>query len=98
MQLYKYGLYYDYERRGIVLEEKTKREEWDELRKEYYTEEELKEWLPKIEKIAQKTTDQYIFMNNHYKGKAVKNALMLIKLLKKEIKAGEIKEKKEEKE
>ena len=43
MQLYKYGLYYDYERRGIVLEEKTKREEWEELRKEYYTEEELKE-------------------------------------------------------
>jgi uncharacterized protein YecE (DUF72 family) len=31
-------------------------------------------------------------MNNHYKGKAVKNALMLIKLLKEEIKAGEIKE------
>jgi uncharacterized protein YecE (DUF72 family) len=29
-------------------------------------------------------------MNNHYKGKAVKNALMLIKLLKEEIKTGEI--------
>jgi uncharacterized protein YecE (DUF72 family) len=39
-------------------------------------------------------------MNNHYKGKAVKNALMLIKLLKEEIKTEEIKEaeKKQEKE
>ncbi|MBA7551010.1 hypothetical protein ES705_43543 [subsurface metagenome] len=37
-------------------------------------------------------------MNNHYKGKAVKNALMLIKLLKEEIKTGEIKEKEQEKE
>jgi uncharacterized protein YecE (DUF72 family) len=37
-------------------------------------------------------------MNNHYKGKAVKNALMLIKLLKEEIKAGEIKEKEKEQE
>jgi len=32
-----------------------------------YSEEELKEWIPKIKKIAEKTTDQYIFMNNHYK-------------------------------
>lgn len=63
-----------------------------------YTEEELKEWIPKIKKIAEKTTDQYIFMNNHYKGKAVKNALMLIKLLKEEIKAGEIKEAEKEQE
>jgi uncharacterized protein YecE (DUF72 family) len=61
-----------------------------------YTEEELKEWIPKIKKIAAKTTDQYIFMNNHYKGKAVKNALMLIKLLREEIKAEEIKEAEEE--
>ena len=61
-----------------------------------YTEEELREWVPKIKKIAEKTTDQYIFMNNHYRAKAVKNALMLIKLLKEEIKTGEIKEKGEE--
>ncbi|HDP37177.1 MAG TPA: DUF72 domain-containing protein, partial [Candidatus Atribacteria bacterium] len=33
-----------------------------------------------------------------YKGKAVKNALMLIKLLKEEIKAGGIKEKDKERE
>ena len=57
-----------------------------------YSEEELKEWIPKIKKISEKTTDQYIFMNNHYKGKAAKNALMLIRLLKEEIKTGEIKE------
>jgi len=61
-----------------------------------YSEEELKEWVPKINNIIEKTEDQYIFMNNHYKGKAVKNALMLIKLLKEEIKAGKIKEKEEE--
>jgi len=35
-------------------------------------------------------------MNNHYKGKAVKNALMLIKLLKEEIKTGGIKEQEQE--
>jgi len=51
-----------------------------------YSQEELKEWVPKIKNILDKTEDQYIFMNNHYKGKAVKNALMLIKLLKEEIK------------
>jgi uncharacterized protein YecE (DUF72 family) len=37
-------------------------------------------------------------MNNHYKGKAVKNALMLIKLLKEEIKTEEIKEEEKEQE
>jgi len=49
-----------------------------------YSEQELKEWIPKIKQITSKTSDQYIFMNNHYKGKATKNALMLIKLLRKE--------------
>jgi len=63
-----------------------------------YTEEELREWIPKIKNITEKTKDQYIFMNNHYKAKAVKNALMLIKLLREEIKAGEIKELDKEKE
>jgi uncharacterized protein YecE (DUF72 family) len=49
-----------------------------------YSEQELKEWLPKIKQITSKTSDQYIFMNNHYRGKATKNALMLIKLLRQE--------------
>jgi len=51
-----------------------------------YSEKELQEWLPKIKQIVNQTTDQYIFMNNHYKGKATKNALMLMKLLRQEIK------------
>jgi uncharacterized protein YecE (DUF72 family) len=51
-----------------------------------YSEEELQEWLPKIKQIVNQTTDQYIFMNNHYKGKATKNALILMKLLRQEIK------------
>ncbi len=74
---------------------------WWEHQKAYqrydylYTEEELKEWVPKIKKIAEKTEDQYIFMNNHYQAKAVKNALMLIKLLREELKIRKIKEKEE---
>ncbi len=52
-----------------------------------YTEQELKEWVPKIKQVAAQTTDQYIFMNNHYKGKATKNALMLMKLLRQKIKS-----------
>ncbi len=51
-----------------------------------YTEQELKEWVPKIKQVVAQTNDQYIFMNNHYKGKAVKNALMLMTLLRQEIK------------
>lgn len=51
-----------------------------------YSEQELQEWVPKIRQIANQTTDQYIFMNNHYKGKAVKNALMLMKLLRQKMK------------
>lgn len=52
-----------------------------------YSEKELQEWVPKIKEIVNQTTDQYIFMNNHYKGKATKNALMLMNLLRQEIKA-----------
>jgi uncharacterized protein YecE (DUF72 family) len=43
--------------------------------------------VPKIKTISSKTTDQYIFMNNHYKGKAAKNALMMMSLLRQEIPA-----------
>lgn len=51
-----------------------------------YSEQELEEWMPKIKEVIRKTDNQYIFMNNHYKGKATKNALMLMKLLRQEIK------------
>jgi len=53
-----------------------------------YSQEELQEWIPKIKQIITQTTDQYIFLNNHYKGKATKNALLLMKLLRPEIKTG----------
>ena len=51
-----------------------------------YNEQELEEWVPKIKEVISQTSDQYIFMNNHYRGKAVKNALMLMGLLRQEIK------------
>jgi len=51
-----------------------------------YNEQELTEWVPKVKQLIKKTADQYIFMNNHYRGKATKNALMLINLLRQEIK------------
>ncbi|MGQ9630378.1 MAG: DUF72 domain-containing protein [bacterium] len=46
-----------------------------------YTEEELKEWVPKIKEIEDKTEVTYIVMNNHYQAKAVKNAEMLKDML-----------------
>jgi uncharacterized protein YecE (DUF72 family) len=51
-----------------------------------YSEQELEEWVPRIKQIIGQSNDQYIFMNNHYKGKATKNALMLMRLLRQEIK------------
>lgn len=62
-----------------------------------YSEQELKEWVPKIRQVIAKTTDQYIFMNNHYKGKAVKNALMLMNLLRQEVNLNNIKNSEKEK-
>lgn len=46
-----------------------------------YTEEELKEWVPKILLLAQKNKILYIAFNNHHKGQAVKNASTLKKLI-----------------
>jgi uncharacterized protein YecE (DUF72 family) len=46
-----------------------------------YSEEELKEWVPKIKKMAQKAEKLFIFANNHYQGKAVANAKNLQDLL-----------------
>ncbi len=39
-----------------------------------YSEEELAEWAPRIEKIASKTTQTHVLFNNCYEDKAVKNA------------------------
>lgn len=46
-----------------------------------YSEEEIEEWIPGIEKLQKETSRVYISFNNHYQGKAFQNALTLKKLL-----------------
>lgn len=50
-----------------------------------YSEEELREWLPFIEKIASATSDTYIFFNNCHMGQAVKNAKMMRDMIKNQL-------------
>jgi uncharacterized protein YecE (DUF72 family) len=47
-----------------------------------YSEDELKEWIPRILGLANKTKKTFVFFNNHAKAQAVNNARMLINLLK----------------
>lgn len=53
------------------------RERYDYL----YSEEELKEWAPKIKELADRTEKLFVFFNNHAKAQAVTNAKMVINLL-----------------
>ena len=46
-----------------------------------YTENELKEWIPKIQKLAKEVDKAFVFFNNHAKAQAITNAKMLINLL-----------------
>ena len=46
-----------------------------------YSESELKEWVSKIEELAERTKKIFIFFNNHAKAQAITNARMLINLL-----------------
>jgi len=46
-----------------------------------YSEDELAEWVPRIEELAGETERTYLFFNNHYEGKAGQNAQMLARLL-----------------
>ena len=48
-----------------------------------YSEDELKEWIPKIKNMVKKVKILIIAFNNHYKGQAVKNAKDLTGLLEK---------------
>lgn len=63
------------------------RDKWwnpDEAYQRYdymYTEEQLKEWIPKIKDAAQKSKKAFIYFNNHYKAKSVKSAEILKTLL-----------------
>jgi uncharacterized protein YecE (DUF72 family) len=52
-----------------------------------YSEDELKEWLPKIKQLEQQTEKVYVFMNNCYAGKAATNAAQMKELLQKELEA-----------
>jgi len=48
-----------------------------------YSEEELRPWAARVEKVAEAARDVYVITNNHYQGKGVVNALQLISMLTK---------------
>lgn len=49
-----------------------------------YTEKELKDWVPDILKLTQRTEKTFVSMNNHYRAQAVINGRMLKEMLEKE--------------
>ena len=50
-----------------------------------YSEDELREWLPKIGRIAEETEKVYVFMNNCFNGQAATNAAQMRELLQQEL-------------
>jgi uncharacterized protein YecE (DUF72 family) len=46
-----------------------------------YSSDELKEWVPKVHDLQSVTGKTYLFFNNHYQGKAAKNALAFAAML-----------------
>jgi uncharacterized protein YecE (DUF72 family) len=48
-----------------------------------YSQEELRPWAARVEKVADAARDVYVITNNHYQGKGVVNALELISMLMK---------------
>ena len=46
-----------------------------------YSQDELKEWIPRIRELADGTEKVFVFFNNHAKAQAVTNAKMLMNLL-----------------
>jgi uncharacterized protein YecE (DUF72 family) len=50
-----------------------------------YSEDELRQWLPLVEKIFAAASDTYLFFNNCHMGFAVKNAKMMRELIKNQI-------------
>jgi uncharacterized protein YecE (DUF72 family) len=60
---------------------------WDRKRKSWerydylYTEEELSEWVPGLLQLDEQAERTYAIFNNHYRGKAPRNAVMLAGLL-----------------
>lgn len=49
-----------------------------------YTEQELEDWVPHIQKLLAKTEKTFVSMNNHYRAQAVINGRMLQKMIEKE--------------
>jgi uncharacterized protein YecE (DUF72 family) len=47
-----------------------------------YTQSELEPWVARIQKIAQHADVTFVITNNHFQGKAIVNALQLIRLLR----------------
>ncbi|HBM74378.1 MAG TPA: DUF72 domain-containing protein [Clostridiaceae bacterium] len=47
-----------------------------------YTEDELKEWVPRIQRIDSNSDLTFVAFNNHFKGQGAENAMMLEELLK----------------
>ena len=47
----------------------------------HYSEEELKEWVPKMREIAEASDPVYGFFNNHYHGYAPENGLQVLEML-----------------
>jgi uncharacterized protein YecE (DUF72 family) len=47
----------------------------------HYSKEELEEWVPKIDQVAEETSKIYIFMNNCFQGQAAANAMDIRGLL-----------------
>lgn len=46
-----------------------------------YSDKEIKDWAPRVKKVAASTTYAYTYYNNHFKGNAPDNALKLLKVL-----------------
>lgn len=46
-----------------------------------YTEEEIRQWVPKIKQLDSDARDVFIFYNNHFQSKAVQNAIQLKEIL-----------------
>lgn len=60
-----------------------KRQSWE--RYDYlYTQEELEEWVPRILELNREADRTYAIFNNHYRGKAPRNASMLADMLPRE--------------
>lgn len=58
----------------------------DGIRYDYnYSDDELREWLPRIAAIAEKAAKLLVFFNNHWRGQAAQNAKRLTELINEEL-------------